>query len=489
MTLDQKQDEEKNSSGLTRRQLLKASGLAGTVLGSAGLGLLGYQSGKDPSTYTGNESFQGAAQTFDRNRFAVDVPHYEKIGPTQRVDARTEVVFSRVSRLRRGWDEEKGVEGLDDQLREYYARVPEDLETDVHLIEEIFPIHREEAERHHGEFLLAEAWSNAMGEVWPDAVDTPPEESDVPSGSHGEPAEPLKMKSPEKTAVLIKKIAYQLGSVLVGITKLNPDWVYSHAMRGRGFDPEQPLEIPKHWEYAIVVGTPMSWDPMYANPNYGTSLDAYSKTRIVALRLTSFIKQLGYPARPHVPGTEYDLMVPPVVIDAGLGEQGRHGVVITPELGSNFRPAVITTNLPMKVDKPIEFGVQDFCRTCKICAENCPSGSISTGKREEVRGYRRYKIDSAKCHSFWFSNLGNLGCRICVAVCPYTRKSNWLHRTALKVSSNDPTGLSHTILTQMQKSFYPAPDPRDYYVPLLGGKNESYRKPPWWLKTEDFIDL
>jgi len=209
----------------------------------------------------------------------------------------------------------------------------------------------------------------------------------------------------------------------------------------------------------------------------------------VALRLTSFIKQLGYPARPHVPGTEYDLMVPPVVIDAGLGEQGRHGVVITPELGSNFRPAVITTNLPMDVDKPIDFGVQDFCRTCKICAENCPSGAIPTGKREEVRGYRRYRIDSAKCHSFWFSNLGNLGCRICVAVCPYTRKSNWLHRTALSVTSNDPTGISHTVLTQMQKSFYPGPDPQDYYVPLLGGKNESYRKPPWWLKTEDFIDL
>ena len=77
----------------------------------------------------------------------------------------------------------------------------------------------------------------------------------------------------------------------------------------------------------------------------------------MAFRLTSFIKTLGYAARPHTPGTSYDLMVPPIMVDAGLGEQGRHSIVITPELGCNFRPAVVTTNLPLVPDKPIEFGV------------------------------------------------------------------------------------------------------------------------------------
>jgi reductive dehalogenase len=300
--------------------------------------------------------------------------------------------------------------------------------------------------------------------------------------------EPAKLKDPAKTSQLIKEVAHQFGSTLVGITELNPDWVYLHPLRGRGFESQdEPLEIPAHWEYAIVVGSPMSWDPMYANPTYGTSNDAYSRSRIIATRLAAFIKALGYPARTHIPGNSYDLMVPPIAIDAGLGEQGRHGILITPEVGSNIRPAVVTTNIPMEVDRPIDFGVQDFCAHCSICSDVCPSAAIPTEKTE-VRGYLRYKVDTAKCQNFWNSNLGNTGCRICVSVCPYTRKANWLHRTALKVTANDPTGLSERALTALQKSFYEGPDPESYYMPSLGGENASYRDPPWWLKTEDFID-
>ena len=64
-----------------------------------------------------------------------------------------------------------------------------------------------------------------------------------------------------------------------------------------------------------------------------------------------------------------------------------------------------------------------------------------------------------------------------------------VHRSALHVTANDPTGLSHKALTGLQKRFYPTEDPQDYYAECLGGKNASYRKPPWWLRTEDFIEL
>ena len=91
-------------------------------------------------------------------------------------------------------------------------------------------------------------------------------------------------------------------------------------------------------------------------------------------------------------------------------------------------------------------------------------------------------------HNFWDSCLGNMGCRLCVAVCPYTRKSNWLHKTALNVTANDPTGLSHAALAGLQKRLYPGPDPEEYFIPSLGGTNATYREPPWWLRTEDFVD-
>jgi reductive dehalogenase len=483
---------EEKSLTLSRRKFLKATGAVGAALGTGGMGLFGVQAGKDPSTYTGWKTFEGADQTFNRKKFEVDSPTYEKVGESKRIDARSEVVFSRMSHAYR-YDDEKDLAGLPDYMQEYYKAHPEDLELDLYLVREVFPKRRTDNSKHGDAFILTEALSHAMEAVQPERISEPPEIADFPqkgeSGHGGDPETPHKMKSPEKTSKLIKKLSHQLGATMVGIARLNPDWVFKYPTRGRGLETDDLLEVPKHWKYAIVVGTPMSWDPMYANPNYGTSHDAYAISRIIGHRVAAFIKRLGYAARPHTPGFSYDLMVPPIMVDAGLGEQGRHSIVITPELGCNVRPAIVTTNLPLKPDKPIDFGVQSFCRTCKVCAEQCPSGAIPTGDKKVEKGYRRWTVHSAKCHNFWYSNLGNIGCRICVAVCPYTRKANWLHKSALEVSAHDPTGLSHVALTEMQKLFYPGPDAQDYFIPSLGGKNASYRKPPWWLRTEDFIEL
>ncbi|MCK4771370.1 MAG: reductive dehalogenase, partial [Candidatus Latescibacteria bacterium] len=428
--------------------------------------------------------------SFNRLAWAVDTPTYERVGPTSRPDSRVENIFARRSRFMRQYRGGEGLSDFDELLQAYYRERPEDLELDIINLREIMPKHRNDSRQYGKQYFLAGAWADAMGAVSPRPVSGPPEVADFPRRSpYRESSEPMRMKSPERTSTLIKKIAHELGSTLVGITRLNPDWVYLHPLPGRGFENvDEPLEIPEHWEFAVVVGTPMSWDPMYANPTYGTSNDAYSRSRIVAARLAAFIKRLGYAARTHTPGNSYDLMVPPICVDAGLGEQGRHSVVITPELGCNFRPAVVTTNLPLQPDKPIDIGIQDFCRHCKICAENCPSGAITMGDKIEVRGYLRYQIDQAKCQNFWNSNLGGTGCRICISVCPYSRKANWLHKTAFNVTLNDPTGISERVLTSLQKSFYSGPDPQEYYMPSLGGENASYREPPWWLRTEDFID-
>ena len=479
-------------NGLDRREFLKISGVASAVVGGTGLGLFGYAAGVDPQTYLGWQNEEGASEIVDHGKYEVDEPTYERVGPTSRPDARVENIFSRRGRFMRQYRRmQTGAEMEDEVLAAYYEEHPEDLELDKLMMEEIYPKLRADMEKYGEQYLLAVAWSDAMFAVGPERVDGPPEVADFPQPDRmGRVPQKAKMKDPIKTSELIKKVAHQCGSTLVGIAKLNPDWVYGHPLSGRGFkNTDEELEIPEHWEYAVVVGTPMSWDPMYANPNYGTSSDAYARSRVIATRLAAFIKALGYPARTHIPGNSYDLMVPPIAIDAGMGEQGRHGVMITPELGCNIRPAIVTTNLPMQTDKPIDFGVQDFCRYCKVCAENCPSSAIPFGDKEEVRGYRRYKIDTSKCLNFWNSNLGSMGCRICIAVCPYTRKANWLHKLALKLSANDPTGVSERALTGMHKALYEGPDPQDYYIPSLGGKNASYRKPPWWLRTEDFIDL
>jgi reductive dehalogenase len=472
-----------------RRQFIKAGGAAGAILGGTGLGFFGYESARDQTSYTGCADLQGGDQFFDREKFRIDKPHYKKVGKTSRVDARTEVSVTRFFTFMNQWDNENGIRGLSPMLRDFYNRNPESLKMDLKLRNEIYPKRIIDKRKHGKKFLLSTAWSRAMDAVKPAPIEYPPSISDFPGGERfGEPSKPFKMKNSHMTSKLIKRISHEMGATLVGISKLNHDWVYLYPLEKRGFELNEPIEVPQHWEYAIVIGCPMSWDPLYASPNYGTSNDADSRIRITAFRIASFIRQLGYAARPHCPDWDYDLIVPPLAIDAGLGEQGRHSVVVTPELGSNFKPAVITTNLPLQADQPIDFGLQDFCQHCHICADHCPVGAIPRGKREEIHGYLRYRIDGDKCHNFWYSNLGNIGCRICVAVCPFTRRSDWLHRSALHLSSRDASGISQRALSTVQKLCYPGKKSGSYFIPSMGGNNASYREPPWWLKTEDFLD-
>ena len=184
--------------------------------------------------------------------------------------------------------------------------------------------------------------------------------------------EPKVFKSPEHASELIKTVAYTFGATLVGITRFNPDFHWQGAIRGT--EGENRETTPEHWQYAIVFGVPHEWDQFFSNPVYGTTYDAYARLRQIGGKMDSFIRQLGYPCRMEIPPMDFEVTMPPLAIDAGLGEQGRIGVLISPESGGNTRLGCVLTNIPMATDKPIDFGVQEFCKSCKICAEQCRVG-------------------------------------------------------------------------------------------------------------------
>jgi len=297
-------------------------------------------------------------------------------------------------------------------------------------------------------------------------------------------------KSAELAAEFIKEMAHRFGATLVGITRTNPDFLYDEGWRGcpRDYDFSK---MPAHWEYSIVIGVPMEWDVVLASPQASTSYDAYDRVSTAAIRLEGAIKFLGYPARTHSPMTNYDLIVPPLAIEAGLGEVSRAGYCVTPEVGSNCRMAVVTTNLPMATDRPIHFGVAEFCRKCKICAEQCPSGAISKAESSDgmlIRGYEHWYINNGACYNYWRESMGPMGCRLCVAVCPYSRKDNWIHDLARQVDSRDPTGLSSSGLLWAQKNLFDAPRAVEYRRPP-DGHFASYRPEPPYLRAERYLDI
>jgi len=319
--------------------------------------------------------------------------------------------------------------------------------------------------------------------------------------------ERLEFKSPQEAAELIKLVAHKFGATVAGITTMNPDFVYSRSVRGSTPvmppDGEMPapgsvsplfqgdmkeFEVPKHWKYVIVIGIPHDWDMLLEAPHLGHSGDAYIRLRIAGGRLVNYLKQLGYSARGHLPGFDYDLVVPPYAVQAGLGQLGRIGVVITPEAGPNMRWAAITTDLEMAVDNPIDFGVTEFCQKCKICAEHCPTNSISmadSSKGQGSRGYERWDFNGASCFGMWQQALGD-GCRLCIAVCPYARKNNWVHGIPRSLSPVDPTGLIDSSFIWMQKSFFDAPA-KEEVLPTPDGCYASYRQTAGWITTARWL--
>jgi epoxyqueuosine reductase QueG len=118
-------------------------------------------------------------------------------------------------------------------------------------------------------------------------------------------------------------------------------------------------------------------------------------------------------------------MLPPVAHAAGLGELGRMGYLISPRFGARIRLGAVTTDLPLIPDRPVVFGVQDFCSACRKCAVNCPSGAIPAEGKEWVRGVEKWQLGIEKCLHYW--RVLGTDCGLCMKVCPYSHPPSFVH--------------------------------------------------------------
>jgi len=269
----------------------------------------------------------------------------------------------------------------------------------------------------------------------------------------------------------IKGLAHYYGAYTVGITELRPYHVYSHIGRGSGI---YGAPITLDHRYAIAFTVEMDHAMLGAAPNAPVVMESarqYVEAARVALQLGYLIRSLGYPARAHIDGN-YRVIAPLVARDAGLGEIGRIGLLMTPELGPRVRLGVVTTDLPLIPDqRRNDMSVIDFCRICKKCAENCPSRAIPFGDREEIDGALRWRINPDRCFRYW--NLVGTDCGRCVAVCPYSHPNNLAHnlvRWAVRHS-----GLARRAALWMDKVFYPqsAARPSPDWIPHLQERGEG----------------
>jgi ferredoxin len=231
--------------------------------------------------------------------------------------------------------------------------------------------------------------------------------------------------SPDKFTPAIKDLVKQLGANEVGIAKLRQNYIYSHV--GRGPEP-YGARIENNHKNVIVFSVEMNYEKVEEAPRIGLTEETaqgYLKAANISISLARHIRAMGYPARAHISDSNYQIMLPPVAYDAGIGELGRHGYIISPTFGSRIRLGAVTTDLPLLIDKPIDFGVQDFCDRCKRCAVNCPSAAIPESIPEEVLGVQKWQLNIEACFKYWCS-IGT-DCGLCMKVCPYSHPPSLIH--------------------------------------------------------------
>lgn len=250
-----------------------------------------------------------------------------------------------------------------------------------------------------------------------------------------EPIHKYEVKDPDAMAEDVKKAAKKFGASQVGVCGLNPLWVYAS-----GYNPatneDFPLDIDfSIYRHAIVFVVEMDYEAMQTSPShlaYATAAYAYSRAAYVAGQMAHFIRTLGYKAVPSVNDSALNI---PLGIDAGLGQLGRNGLLITPEYGPRVRLGKILTNLPLGIDKPISFGVPEFCNICKRCAEKCPGGAIMTGELTDKPlnistspGVFKWPVNGEKCFQYW--GRSELVCSNCIRVCPFNKSRGRIHDAA-----------------------------------------------------------
>ncbi len=250
------------------------------------------------------------------------------------------------------------------------------------------------------------------------------------------PVNPNQTKAdPQEITNYIKHWSKKLGALECGVTELKDYHFYS--VGGRRERRNKPV-INNH-KYAIAFTVEMDKVMVDSAPSGSIVMESaqqYLESGKIALQVASFIRNLGYEARAHIDGN-YEVVCPLVARDAGLGEIGRMGLLMTPKLGPRVRISVVTTDLPLETNEPLnDYSMIDFCEKCKKCADACPSQAISFDKRKEIDGAKRWQINQEACFTLW-CQLGT-DCGRCISVCPYSHPDNLLHnivRSGLKNSS------------------------------------------------------
>ena len=207
--------------------------------------------------------------------------------------------------------------------------------------------------------------------------------------------------------------------------------------------------------HAIVLTMEMDRARMDTSPSPDSAVmvhQTYDQLGIAANAIARYLRGRGYSAQAGHPLGGLALY-PPLGQAAGLGRQGMHGLLITPEFGPRVRLAAVFTSiedLPSTATGEHAW-IEDFCRECVKCVRQCPPQAIATEPVRHESG-RLTWIDHERCLPYF---VRNHGCSICIKVCPFHQRDyDWLHerwqrheRRAAELRTNPPADFPEHLRT------------------------------------------
>ena len=233
---------------------------------------------------------------------------------------------------------------------------------------------------------------------------------------------------PIANARAIKSLLYYLGADMTGACEAKRYVWYSHQ------DDGAPIDI--YHRSALVMLVDQGFETMEGASgddwiSGAQSMRAYMRGGEICGVVAAFIRSLGWSARSQT-NADSDVLQLPLVLLAGLGELSRIGeLVLNPFVGPRFKSAVVTTDLPLAWDQPIDFGLQDTCSKCMKCARECPCSAIPFGGKVMFNGYEMWKPDVERCTRYRVTNPHGSACGRCMKTCPYNHEGLLAHRAFL----------------------------------------------------------
>jgi ferredoxin len=282
----------------------------------------------------------------------------------------------------------------------------------------------------------------------------------------GAPADARVPIEPKMATDFLEGWATKLGAVSFGVTELRD--YHTYAIKGRGPAYGAPIDLIEQegHRWAVAFTVEMDHGNLGTAPEGPTLMESaqqYLEAGAIAVQIAACLRRLGWKAEAHI-DANYRVVCPLVARDAGLGEIGRMGLLMTPALGPRVRIAVVTTDLPLRPSpRRADPTVLHFCGICRKCADICPPRAIPDAGPVFIDGVKRWRVDQEACFAYWCA-MGT-DCGQCMKVCPYSHPDNALHnlvRRGLRRS-----GLFRHLALRMDD--------------LLYGRRPGPMAPPPWL--------